>query len=396
MFGAGGKPAAKPGPATRRAAGAATPVSRPVPSSVAAAKPASVKAKPKKKGRSVFVDLAISIIISAVTAIAAGAAVALLTLQLQKTRTLAVFDSTPLIFGSFILVFFLAMLFQLNKMFKLFATLRNRGGNAAPVVARAQPVQRVMKRRVAPQDIEFTGVAVEKGAAPEPEPPPVDEPPPEAPPSLDEEPATASVAEPTPPAPQVSESSFETTTAAPEATKPAQPEPPAHQGQPVDDARNVFASFISESLTVVKRDVGDLNAVTKMGFNLFLSGGMATLGSARQLSRESQVTVLKQGLQAAGNFAERAAAFAAELPSYGKNPRYSGMIQAGAKAMEGHLTGQPQAPAVIGPMLAEWTLPEKRPSAPQVYTFMFTDMVGSTAITHELGNAEAQKNRPGS
>jgi adenylate cyclase len=41
--------------------------------------------------------------------------------------------------------------------------------------------------------------------------------------------------------------------------------------------------------------------------------------------------------------------------------------------------------------LSEWSKPEKRTAVPSVFTFMFTDIVGSTAMTHAIGNANAQK-----
>ena len=103
MFGpgAGAKPAAKASGSPRRSAPAGA-VSRPL-NAGAAGKSATPKTKSKKKGSNVFVDLAIAIIISTVIAVVSAAGIALLTLQLQKTKTIAMFDSTPLIFGAFIL-----------------------------------------------------------------------------------------------------------------------------------------------------------------------------------------------------------------------------------------------------------------------------------------------------
>ena len=42
-------------------------------------------------------------------------------------------------------------------------------------------------------------------------------------------------------------------------------------------------------------------------------------------------------------------------------------------------------------LLTEWNLPEKRSDVPTVFTFLFTDIVGSTAMTQKLGNVGAQK-----
>lgn len=67
------------------------------------------------------------------------------------------------------------------------------------------------------------------------------------------------------------------------------------------------------------------------------------------------------------------------------------MIQAGSQAVVNFLGGQRDANAGLGGLLTEWNLPEKRPSVPDMFTFVFTDIIGSTAMTQRLGNAGAQK-----
>jgi adenylate cyclase len=89
--------------------------------------------------------------------------------------------------------------------------------------------------------------------------------------------------------------------------------------------------------------------------------------------------------------ADRAEAFCVEIPSHGKNPKYGGMIQAGMKAMQDYLAGNAGVAAQVSALLQEWNLPDKRAAVPSVITFVFTDIVGSTAMTQRLGNAGAQK-----
>ncbi|MGB1876149.1 MAG: adenylate/guanylate cyclase domain-containing protein, partial [Rhodospirillaceae bacterium] len=80
-----------------------------------------------------------------------------------------------------------------------------------------------------------------------------------------------------------------------------------------------------------------------------------------------------------------------EIPTHGSNPRYAGMIQAGGQAMQNFMSGQPNVNEGLSGLLTEWNLPEKRAAVPNVFTFVFTDIVGSTAMTQRLGNAGAQK-----
>ena len=55
------------------------------------------------------------------------------------------------------------------------------------------------------------------------------------------------------------------------------------------------------------------------------------------------------------------------------------------------LSGQPANTAELTALLADWSKPEKRSSVPSAFTFMFTDIVNSTALTSQLGNAGAQR-----
>ena len=157
------------------------------------------------------------------------------------------------------------------------------------------------------------------------------------------------------------------------------------------EARQVFANFVSQAIDSVSKKVGELNTFSRFGLSLLLAGAASTLGQAKRLAREPQLSILKQGLGAAGNTPDRTSTFCAELPGYGKNPRYTGMIQSGSKSMAAHLAGDRDAMDGLGAILAEWSKPEKRPSVPSVFTFIFTDIAGSTAMTQQLGNAGAQK-----
>jgi adenylate cyclase len=366
-----------------------------------AAPPPPAKVKKKRKGRSTFVSLVVSLAVALGTAVVGGAAVALLTIQLQRMGAIGVFDATPLIFGSFVTLFFVSLLVSLNKQFALFATLKDTSGKSARPAAAPVPA-RARRRAPSAQDIDFDGVAVERGETP----PPADEPPspPEEAPVADDKPAeldadmaaATGVAPPTQ-TPAAAETPSAPAPAAPEPAPESKPRDAAPPPKPDEkaaaeaQARQIFVAFATDAQSSATRQLGELNAFAKMGLNLYLAGGMSSLGQSRKLARDSQISVLKSGLQAAGNSPERSAAFCVELPSYGKNPRYASMIKAGAQAMTKHISGQTGAVAELGAMLNEWSLPEKRPSVPQVYTFMFTDLVGSTAMTQELGNAEAQK-----
>ncbi|TAK98119.1 MAG: adenylate/guanylate cyclase domain-containing protein [Rhodospirillaceae bacterium] len=59
--------------------------------------------------------------------------------------------------------------------------------------------------------------------------------------------------------------------------------------------------------------------------------------------------------------------------------------------MTRQLSGQGDLASDLSGLLNEWGRPEKRSAVPTEITFLFTDLVGSTAMTSQLGNAGAQR-----
>ena len=134
-----------------------------------------------------------------------------------------------------------------------------------------------------------------------------------------------------------------------------------------------------------------INTFTRFGINLYLAGAASVIGQSKRLGRDEQLAILKDSLVSAGINPANATSFCVELPTHGNNPRYASMIQAGSKAMTQSMGGARDAVSNLNGLLTEWSLPDKRPSVPSVITFLFTDIVGSTAMTQKLGNAGAQK-----
>jgi class 3 adenylate cyclase len=400
MFISGGEKKAKPKrPAPKPAPMAAQP--RPMPT--ASAKPPSKpQAKPvrktkKRKHRGVLMRVltvtAISIGIAALISVIAG----VVALYLPGTLV-----NRGLVPGTFVLVFFLAFLVNLQRQFQIFSMLRSDPKAAAPV---SSPMTMQVRPQQFVQDVEFGQVEIEdlraKIAAEDAEAEGEDQD--DMPDELDadmatdvgggfaEEPKAPAPAEPSPP-PQPAAVAKPVEKPAPPSV-PKTPEPPApkpEQKSPGEiEARTGFQKFVAEVMAFAGSL--QLNAFSRFGLNLYLAGAASVIGQAKRLARDVQLQVLKDGLQAAGNSPERAESFCVELPTYGKNPKYAGMVQAGVKAMTERMGGSANAASQITALLNDWNLPDKRPSVPSVTTFLFTDIVGSTEMTQRLGNAGAQK-----
>lgn len=160
---------------------------------------------------------------------------------------------------------------------------------------------------------------------------------------------------------------------------------------PADAAKPEFLKFLTDAVTSIQKDHPQLNTFSKFGMNLYLCGACSTICQAKGLDGNAMQSLLKEGLGLIGTNSARAQSFCDEISTYGSNPRYAGMIQAGGQAMANFAGGQTNANSVLSGLLTEWNLPEKRPSVPNMFTFLFTDIVGSTAMTQRLGNAGAQK-----
>jgi adenylate cyclase len=377
---------------------------KPSPPKPAANKPRKPKGKTKRSG---FVRFLLAIIISLALAIVSMITASLIVAQMMSMGMLPPRNYTQLILGASVLMFFLAVFINLQRQFDILSMLRGSGkSKQAEAPGPAQMLAAAKKPAKPVQDVEFDQVEIEdlrtkveaeeaeaeakeadaalqeldaemgaevysNQAQPAPEPAPA-------------EPAPAPAPEP--------QSEAKSAPPKVEEKKPAPPKPaekPPEKSPAEMEARSGLSKFISDALRAAKPE--PTNAFSKFGMNLYFAGGASVIGQSKKLSKDAQLAVLKDGLISAGNTPERAESFCVELPSYGKNPRYTVMVQAGAKAMTMQMRGDANATQDIGSLLQDWNLPEKRPTVPSVFTFVFTDIVGSTAMTQRLGNAGAQK-----
>ena len=372
-------------------------------------KPAGKPRKPKtKKKRSGFVRFLLAILISLGLAIVSAIIASLVVATVMSMGMLPPKNYIQIIMGAAVLVFFLAVFVNLQRQFDILSMMRGSGKSKQADAPGPSQMMAATKKQAKPvQDIEFDQVEIEdlraKVEADEAE---------EAAKEADDELQTldadmgaesfSSTAPPEPeplqpePLPTPAPVQVEVQSAPPppkiEEKKPAPPKPaekPPEKSPAEMEARGGLSKFIGDALRTAKPE--PTNAFSKFGMNLYFAGGASVIGQSKKLSKDAQLAVLKDGLVSAGNTPERAESFCVELPTYGKNPRYTVMVQAGAKAMTMLMRVDSNATQDIGSLLQEWNLPEKRPTVPSVFTFVFTDIVGSTAMTQRLGNAGAQK-----
>ena len=186
-------------------------------------------------------------------------------------------------------------------------------------------------------------------------------------------------------------------------TTEAQPAAATEEPAPVEAAqpplsphaekqKSYMLRFLGRALEQVSVTHQKLDSYTKFGLNLFLSGACEILSQQRELDAETRARILGDGVQALGFKRDHATAYAQNYESYLlQDARYMQMFQAGRNAMNTYFTDETEGLKHLTAAIADWSRPKPKEEQSQVVTVMFTDMVGSTALTQTRGQQVAQQ-----
>ncbi len=156
--------------------------------------------------------------------------------------------------------------------------------------------------------------------------------------------------------------------------------------------KTVMVKFLGQTLEQVQDDNKNMDSFNKFGVNLFLSGACDILGHKRHLDPRSASRILSAGVQIMGFKKSNADSFADKYEEYLlSDSRYMQMFQAGRNAMNTFLTDEAAATKHMNMALEEWNKLKPKEETTGPITVMFTDMVGSTALTQTMGDAVAQQ-----
>ena len=203
---------------------------------------------------------------------------------------------------------------------------------------------------------------------PEPEPdwPTVDDDPPEEPMEWDEE---------TEAEPQVAEA-----VAVPEFNSPEE-----------TDAGETMLKFIRDALMPVAESGRAIDAFNRFGLTLYVAGAGEFLSSQFGLNRDRMVDVLSKNVAILGQSEKMARAFCSNIDEYLLNPKYLQMYEAGREAMVLGMRNPGGDLGLVG-TLDDWNKPASAAGPSKEFVaVLFTDIVGSTAMTQERGDDGAQE-----
>lgn len=178
----------------------------------------------------------------------------------------------------------------------------------------------------------------------------------------------------------------------PPAAAEAAPAAKKRKHKPGHEHRVMLVTFLQETIVAVKDRVRRLDAHTAFGLHLFLAGGCIQYAERKELADKQRIELTSLGIAALGVKPDRIRSFLANFEDYGRDSKYRAMIKCGRSVMEKRLAGDPAAFQELAAAMDAWCSGSAGEAAAQgVVTIMFTDIVGSTAMTRERGDFGAQE-----
>ena len=187
------------------------------------------------------------------------------------------------------------------------------------------------------------------------------------------------------------------------AVDPSQPAPdaplPATTGSISDEVllalvernKGMLNMLADDGLTSLRPTRPILTPADRLGFSLYLLGATRAVAERNALDETTTRLLADSVLSRSRLSPEEIAAFFADLEVNGERPRYKSMIDHGRTGI-GFMLGEVSGSKPLLPeILTKWNDPLNQTGEPQQVTFVLTDIVGSTAMTSEIGNAGAQR-----
>ncbi len=153
----------------------------------------------------------------------------------------------------------------------------------------------------------------------------------------------------------------------------------------------VLMTFMEKALTRFTALDFRLGAGDRFGSNLFIAGACEAMYHMHGVTHHQFLNMLQTALAATGNGSEVARRMAQRYDEYLLEPQYIGVFQAGSDAILKFVAGDEDAVDSYAAAIKEWRNPRTRENRYEgPVAVLFTDIVGSTQLTQELGDEGAQ------
>jgi class 3 adenylate cyclase len=171
----------------------------------------------------------------------------------------------------------------------------------------------------------------------------------------------------------------------PEAAAP--PEDAVAQAK--EQAAAELDKFVAAALAAIQAAGRTLDAASKFAMQLYLAGACSAAAKRLALSAADAFAMMVRTLMASGTGKAFSESFAQNVEHYAQRDNYRAMIDAGASAMTAQFDGS--ASATSG-MLSQFDrFAEQQPNLPKVVTLLITDIVDAAALANRLGNLHTQR-----
>jgi class 3 adenylate cyclase len=158
------------------------------------------------------------------------------------------------------------------------------------------------------------------------------------------------------------------------------------------EPRKSMLKFLELALGAIRTQLTKLDKLGKFGLNLYLAGAGDQLAKHNGLEGAQRNGMISEAIVAIGTKKTMAGPFCDKFADYEKDSKSRAMIDAGRSAMQRFIDGDEKAFADLPSILEGFTSNKAaKASAQGVVVVMFTDLVGSTKMTQELGDVGAQQ-----
>jgi class 3 adenylate cyclase len=154
---------------------------------------------------------------------------------------------------------------------------------------------------------------------------------------------------------------------------------------------DLFLKFVNASLEEAAGQIKQIDRMAKFGLLLYFSGAGEVIGQASRLPAADIATMLQLHMRKLGYSAEKTARFINNLNEYMLDERSAAMFKMGRQSMA-QWVARKKGTETIKSALEEWQKPKGQTAGARerFVAILFTDIVGSTALTVKLGNEGAQ------
>lgn len=158
-----------------------------------------------------------------------------------------------------------------------------------------------------------------------------------------------------------------------------------------EDYRVSMLRFLEGSLSELADVLKTLDQYSRFGIHLFLGGAGDQFGAVHGLNGIQRFILIRETISALGTQPDMVDVFCEKFSDYDQDPTYRFMTEAGRNILDKYLAGDKDCFSSLPDLIKRWRKSSSSVAQAQgIVVIMFTDLVGSTQMTHDHGDMGAQ------